>query len=53
MVIKEQFVRPSDMTQLVESLLYRHQDLSLDLQHPYKKLSVVMCSVPVTPWLET
>lgn len=43
MVIKEQFVGPSEETQLVESLLYRHEDLSLDLQYPYKKLSVVMC----------
>lgn len=44
MVTKEQFVGPSEVTQLVESLLYRHKDLSLDLQHPHKKMSVVMCS---------
>lgn len=44
MVLKEQFVGPGEVVQLVEILLYKQGDLSLDLQHPYNKLGAVTCS---------
>lgn len=44
MVFKEPFAGPGEVAQLVEHLLYKQEDLSLGLQHPYKKLGAVTCS---------